>query len=337
MTQKNSFIKAAIACAAAGFLAGCAVGTNAPGAPGAQGATATTPAAATSSTPTTPTTPASAAFKASWVTTDDGTRISVREYGNPQGPAIVFVHGIAQSQLAFGRQMRAPLTTKYRLITYDMRGHGESDKPLREDAYTSGRRMSDDLQAVITATRADRPVLVGWSLGGIVVAQYLSDYGDAGVSGVNFAGARIAQPPGQAARMPGGAFLREMLSPDLEKNIRATANFVRACVAAPLAAEDFELMLGYNMASPVHARAATLKWSGGTNFANALLKVRVPVLISHGRRDQVISPAVAEEAGRLLKTSRLSWYDDAGHSVFFEDAPRFNAELAAFTDSLPRR
>lgn len=275
--------------------------------------------------------------KASFVTTDDGTRLSVREWGNPQGPAIVFVHGIAQSQLAFGRQMREPLTAKYRLITYDLRGHGESDKPLKEDAYTSGKRMSDDLQAVITATQADKPVLVGWSLGGIVVAQYLSDYGDQGISGVNFAGARIAQPPGQAARMPGGAFLREMLVPELDRNIRATASFVRACVAAPLAQEDFELMLGYNMASPVQARAATLKWSGGTNFAHALLSIRVPVLISHGRMDQVISPAVAEEAHRLLKTSRLSWYETAGHSVFFEDAPRFNAELAAFVDGLSKR
>ena len=137
--------------------------------------------------------------------------------------------------------------------------------------------------------------------------------------------------------MPGGAFLRDMVSPDLERNIRATASFVRACVASPLAADDFELMLGYNMASPVVARAATLKWSGGTDFAKALLEVKVPVLISHGRKDQVISPAVAEEAGRLLKTSRLSFYDNAGHSVFFEDAPRFNAELAAFVDGLSRR
>ncbi len=275
--------------------------------------------------------------KTSFVTTDDGTRLSVQEWGNPQGPAIVFVHGIAQSQLAFGRQMREPLISKYRLITYDLRGHGESDKPLKEEAYTNGKRMSDDLQAVINATKADKPVLVGWSLGGIVVAQYLSDYGDQGVSGVNFAGARIAQPPGQAARMPGGAFLREMLVPQLDRNIRATASFVRACVAAPLAQEDFELMLGYNMASPVHARAATLKWSGGTNFAQALLAIKVPVLISHGRQDQVIAPAVADEAHRLLKTSRLSWYDAAGHSVFFEDSPRFNAELAAFVDGLPKR
>src|SRR5690606_40424991 len=45
-----------------------------------------------------------------------------------------------------------------------------------------------------------------------------------------------------------------VMSEDLQTNIRATAEFVAACVAEPLSAEDFALMLGYNMASPVHAR-----------------------------------------------------------------------------------
>lgn len=272
-------------------------------------------------------------FKASWVTTSDGVRLSVREYGKLDGPAIVFVHGIAQSQLSFERQVHSELAQKFHLITYDLRGHGESDKPLQESAYVSGRRMSDDLRSVMAATGARKPVLVGWSLGGIIVAQYLSDYGDGEISGVNFVGARIAQPPGQPARMPGAAHLRTMLSNNLEENIRATALFVRACVATPLAPQDFELMLGFNMASPPYARAATLKWSGGTNFAAALPRIKVPVLISHGRRDQVISPSVAEEAGRILPAAKVSWYDDAGHALFFDDPARFNAELAAFTDA----
>jgi pimeloyl-ACP methyl ester carboxylesterase len=272
-------------------------------------------------------------FKASWVTASDGIRLSVREYGNLQGPAIVFVHGIAQSQLSFGRQVHSDLAKKYHLITYDLRGHGESDKPVKEEAYVNGRRMSDDLRSVMAATGAHQPVLVGWSLGGIIVAQYLSDYGDGDISGVNFVGARIAKPPGQNARMPGARYVRTMLSKNLETNIRATANFVRACVTAPLAPEDFELMLGYNMSSPVFARVATLKWSGGTDFAAALPRIKVPVLISHGRRDQVISPAVAEEAGRIIPTAKVSWYEDAGHALFFEDPARFNAELAAFVDA----
>lgn len=272
-----------------------------------------------------------------WVTTSDGVRLSMREHGNPNGPAVVFVHGIAQSQLAFYKQMQGELATKYRLITYDLRGHGESDKPMDATAYTSGRRMSEDLQAVIDASGAKRPVIVGWSLGGIIVAQYLSDYGSAHVAGVNFVGARIAQPPGQAQRMPGGAHLRQMLTDDLGQNIRATASFVRACVAAPLPPEDFQLMLGYNMASPVHARQATLKWSGGTQFAQALKQIKAPVLVSHGRQDQVISPAVAEEAGRIIPGAKVSLYNQAGHSPFFEDAARFNRELAEFIDASTTR
>jgi non-heme chloroperoxidase len=272
-------------------------------------------------------------FKASWVTTSDGVRLSVRQYGKLDGPAIVFVHGIAQSQLSFERQVHSELAQKYHLITYDLRGHGESDKPLQESAYVSGRRMSDDLRSVMTATGAHKPVLVGWSLGGIIVAQYLSDYGDGEISGVDFVGARIAQPPGKSDRMPGAAHLGGMLSNNLEENIRATALFVRACVTTPLAPQDFELMLGFNMASPPYARAATLKWSRGTNFAAALPRIKVPVLISHGRRDQVISPAVAEEAGRIVPAAKVSLYDEGGHALFFDDPARFNAELAAFTDA----
>jgi pimeloyl-ACP methyl ester carboxylesterase len=277
------------------------------------------------------------AARTSWAVASDGTRLAVREYGDPKAPAIVFVHGIAQSQLAFNKQVQGDLARRFHLITYDLRGHGESDKPQALEAYTAPRRMSDDLRAVLQATRASKPVLVGWSLGGIVVAQYLSDYGDGEIAGVNFVGARIAQPPGTPARMPGGAHLRDMQSQDLERNIRATAAFVRACVAAPLRDADFELMLGYNMASPVYARTATLKWSGATDFAAALPRLKVPVLISHGRRDQVISPDVAAQAGRLIPGAAVSWYDEAGHSPFFDDAARFDRELAAFVEAAVKR
>lgn len=56
----------------------------------------------------------------------DGTRLSVRVYGPEGAPEIVFVHGIAQSQLAFQHQVESELAQRYRLVTYDLRGHGES-------------------------------------------------------------------------------------------------------------------------------------------------------------------------------------------------------------------
>jgi pimeloyl-ACP methyl ester carboxylesterase len=43
------------------------------------------------------------------------------------------------------------------------------------------------------------------------------------------------------------------------------------------------------------------------------------------------------EAGRIIKTSKISWYEASGHSPFFEDPSRFNAELAAFADEVLKK
>ena len=56
----------------------------------------------------------------------------------------------------------------------------------------------------------------------------------------------------------------------------------------------------------------------------------MPTLITHGRRDSLILPLAAEMSAAAIKGARIAWYDDCGHSPFYEDAPRYNRELAAF-------
>ena len=61
----------------------------------------------------------------------------------------------------------------------------------------------------------------------------------------------------------------------------------------------------------------------------AVLKtLTCPVLVTHGRSDQVILPAMAEFTAASIKGAKLALYDGVGHSPFWEDAPRFNRELA---------
>ena len=59
-----------------------------------------------------------------------GLRLHVREWGDPQGPPIVFVHGWTQSQMCWSRQIAGPLAEDFRIVTFDLRGHGMSEKPL---------------------------------------------------------------------------------------------------------------------------------------------------------------------------------------------------------------
>ena len=60
----------------------------------------------------------------------------IQESGDPAGPAVVFVHGLLGSRLSWEAQLSSPLLQRYRLITYDLRGHGQSGQPTAPLAYT---------------------------------------------------------------------------------------------------------------------------------------------------------------------------------------------------------
>ena len=82
-------------------------------------------------------------------------------------PAVVLVHGLSSSRHIWDRVL--PLLSPLRVIAYDQRGHGESDKP--ESGYAFGD-MTADLEAVLDATGIERAVLAGHSWGGNVAVEF---------------------------------------------------------------------------------------------------------------------------------------------------------------------
>ena len=268
-----------------------------------------------------------------WVKAPDGVDISVREWGNPRGWPILFVHGLAQSHLSFLPQFASSLAQRFRLVAYDLRGHGESEKPFDPVFYRESRRWADELQAVIDGTGLAKPVLVGWSLGGRVLRQYLMHYGDAAISGLHFVSSRPFEDPSIIA--PASQANIEGRPDTLAKRIDAHVAFLRACFHRPLSDDDFAVALAYNVICPQEIREAISGWS--TSMADtraALEKVKVPTLVAHGRNDALILPAAAEMTAAAIQGSRLSWYEDCGHSPFIEHTERFNRELEEFVSSV---
>src|SRR5437588_7539739 len=188
-------------------------------------------------------------YKSISVKTPDGLTISAQEWGNPQGPEILLIHGFAQSHLSWMRQVDSDLAKEFRIITYDLRGHGNSDKPEDKARYHDNKAWGDEVKAVMDAAGLKRPVLVGWSYAGRVISDYVTTHGVAKLAGINFVDASIKFIPEFV-----GDNLKNlpiMTSEDLATNIAATRAFVHGCFEKQPTADDFEIMLSLDRKSVV--------------------------------------------------------------------------------------
>ena len=78
-----------------------------------------------------------------------GTEIWTGEWGNPDGPPILLIHGFMQSHLSWSAQLDSDLANDFRLIAIATRGHGRSGKPEDPAAYQDGQNWADDIAAVM--------------------------------------------------------------------------------------------------------------------------------------------------------------------------------------------
>jgi non-heme chloroperoxidase len=271
-------------------------------------------------------------YTAHTVKSADGVALAVQEWGNPSGPEILFIHGFSQSNLSWSRQVKSDLANAFRMVTFDLRGHGNSGKPLVAEAYRESRRWADDIDAIIKQVGLRKPVLVGWSYGGRVMNDYLTHYGDRGIAALNYVAATSTTKPG--ALGPGMELLPAMTSEDLATNIEATQKFLVSCFYIQPSAEDMATALAYNMMVPPKVRG----FLGGrrADYDDVLSRVKVPVLVTQGRADQVVLPAMSEHTLSAVNHAKGVFYDNVGHSPFHEVPDRFNADLAVFVRSAPR-
>ncbi|WP_191577489.1 alpha/beta fold hydrolase [Achromobacter insolitus] len=268
------------------------------------------------------------------VTAPDGVALAVQEAGTADGPPVVFVHGLLGSHLNWEAQLASPGLQRYRLITYDLRGHGLSGKPLDAAAYSDGRRWADDLAAVITATGAQNPVVVGWSLGAAVTTNYLAAYGDAQIAGAVYVGGVIELDPKQIAPHP--ALYRDMVSPDLKTHLDAEREFIGLCFTQAPDDVTFQRLLANAAMASFDMQAAVQSMT--VEAARGLGSARKPLLLIYGAKDALVQPAPSIDRARALNPQvRSKIYAASGHAPFMEEADRFNRDLAAFVDSVVTR
>jgi non-heme chloroperoxidase len=261
-----------------------------------------------------------------------GLQLHVREWGPPDRPPILFIHGWSQNHLCWDKQYQSALRDEFRLVAYDLRGHGMSQAPLESEHYTDAKLWADDLAAIIDQLGLDRPVLVGWSYGAFVICDYVREYGQDRIAAIDFVEGAVKLGEAAFGTLIGPGFLGHFAgatADDLPVNIAAIRSFVRACIVKPVPDDDLETAVCWNVTVPAAIRAHLA--AREIDCDDVLGTLEVPVLVTHGRADSVVLPAMAEHVLAACPTAEASWYDGVGHVPHLEEPERFNHELAELT------
>jgi pimeloyl-ACP methyl ester carboxylesterase len=246
--------------------------------------------------------------------TPGGVRLAVREAGPVDGPAVVLVHGWAQSGAVWTG------VEGFRTYAPDLRGHGDSAEPA--DGYRDSASWAGDLAAVLA--HVGRPaVLVGWSYGGLVIMDYLRVHGTANVSGLVLVGAITEIGRGRAGGKV-GAVMREALPAALTDDAALAAFCARMAPALP-AGTVRRLTAAALRVSP---RVRAELFARDVDSSSVLAAVDVPTLVLHGVDDEVVASAAARHAAATIPGAELILFPDTGHLPFLERPAEFAAALA---------
>ena len=258
-----------------------------------------------------------------------GTRLHVLETGNPNGQPILFIHGFSQCGLCWSRQLNSDLATHHRLVAMDLRGHGQSDKPL--DAYGDSRLWADDVNAVVESLRLEQAILSGWSYGPLVILDYIRHYGEQAIGGMQFIGGISKLGSEDALSVLTPEFLGNvpgMLSEDADESMHALEALIDMAIASGLSDQERSAMLAWNVSVPSHVRQAL--FARAFDNDDLLRSIRKPVLLTHSSAETIVKPAVVEKHTALMPHAQVQWTADTGHAPFWDEAGAFNTRLREF-------
>ncbi|MGR3479619.1 alpha/beta fold hydrolase [Salipiger marinus] len=261
-------------------------------------------------------------------------RLHVEDSGGPGRP-VVLIHGWPLSGAAWAPQVAALQDAGYRVISYDRRGFGRSDKPQSGYDYDT---LAADLAGLLEDLDLRDVTLVGFSMGGGEVARYLSTQDKGRLHSVAFAS---AVPPYMMRSQdnPEGPLTKDAVE-EMEEGLRADrAGFFRQFARDFYTAEGRlcvpEEALRNAVAlceqSDQTAALACMEAFGTTDFREDLRHVDLPVLVIHGSSDGIVPiEGSGERIHVMVPGSSLQVIEGAPHGCNVSHPKEFNRALLQF-------
>lgn len=271
----------------------------------------------------------------SYFITSDNCRIYYEEYGS--GEPLIFIHGWACSHKVFKYQIEH-FSKSHRVIVYDLRGHGSSDRSDVTERNMTVNRFADDLRELILHLNIKRTCIAGWSLGTTILLCYARKYKCLDIDKMCFIDMTPKLLNDHEWSLGHGS------SMTMKKNLQFLSSLVRDWESAAkrfaagsfardydTKSEEYKWFLEDVLDNTPHCMINSWISLAAGDYRKALPFVKVPVLLAYGGNGLMCTP----EHGEYMKdnlggNSQLIVFHDCGHCLFLEDPSGFNKALSEF-------
>jgi len=254
----------------------------------------------------------------------NGLEMYYTDTGPASRPTIVLIHGFPFGSEMWHSQVRA-LKGSYRVVTYDLRGHGRSDTG---DGQFTLEFLVDDLVALLDELKIERAILCGLSMGGYVSLRAAERDTDR-VNGLILCDTKSEADTNESklARSAAIKVIKKNGVKPFAKSFLGQA-FCSTSLSNQTLVRAARKIICRN--KPLGLCGTLLALAGRTDTTGFLPLIRVPTLILVGDSDKVTPPDFARRMHSSIQGSELHMIAEAGHFCNMENSSDFNAYLLKF-------
>ncbi len=262
--------------------------------------------------------------------------VALRETGARDGQAVLFIHGNSSSGAVFEKQFDSPLADRYRLLAFDLPGHGESPDAADPAASYTMPSYAEAAADLLSALGLAEPVVMGWSLGGHIALELTQIH--PGVKAVTITGTPPSGPGAEEVvrafnQIPEIAFAAQ--EHFTEEQVETFARFIYSLTRrAP------DHLVGAVQRCDGRARQSMFAdfLNPDSRLAHQITVVGSwpqPLAIIQGSDEPFMEASYFDSlAYANLWRGKVQMIEGSGHAPFWEAPERYNPLLEAFLDEV---